>query len=168
MDNIVLVGMPGAGKSTVGVILAKTLGMGFVDTDLEIQRSHGKLLQDMIDEYGIEGLLRAEERTILGGSYKHAVIATGGSAIYSDKAMAFLKKQGIVIYLRADLETIQRRISNIATRGIAMGRDQTLGDIYNERTPLYEKYADIIIDCGGRDAEGVVESILEGLERSNP
>jgi shikimate kinase len=168
MDNIVLVGMPGAGKSTVGVILAKTLGMDFVDTDLEIQRSHGRLLQDIIDESGIAGFLRAEEQTILKGSYNHAVIATGGSVVYSSKAMAHLKKGAVVIYLKVDIGTLQRRINNIATRGIAMSRDQTLNDIYLERTPLYEQYADIIIDCSNKDVEGAVESILGRLNPSNP
>ena len=168
MNNIVLVGMPGAGKSTVGVLLAKSLGMDFVDTDLEIQRYHGMLLQDMIDEFGIEGFLKAEEETILRGSYNHAVIATGGSAVYSGKAMARLKERAVIIYLKADLEPIHRRISNIATRGIAMGRDRTLSDIYYERARLYELYADIIIDCDNKDAEGVVESILESLDNFNP
>ena len=168
MDNIVLVGMPEAGKSTVGVILAKTLGMDFVDTDLEIQRSHGRLLQDIIDESGIAGFLRAEEQTILKGSYNHAVIATGGSVVYSSKAMAHLKKGAVVIYLKVDIGTLQRRINNIATRGIAMSRDQTLNDIYLERTPLYEQYADIIIDCSNKDVEGAVESILGRLNPSNP
>jgi len=152
----------------VGVILAKTLGMDFVDTDLEIQRSHGRLLQDIIDESGIAGFLRAEEQTILKGSYNHAVIATGGSVVYSSKAMAHLKKGAVVIYLKVDIGTLQRRINNIATRGIAMSRDQTLNDIYLERTPLYEQYADIIIDCSNKDVEGAVESILGRLNPSNP
>ena len=168
MDNIVLVGMPGAGKSTVGVILAKTLGMNFVDTDLEIQRSHGRLLQDMIDEFGIAGFLKAEEQAILKGSYNHTVIATGGSVVYSSKAMAHLKKGAVVIYLKVDIGTLQKRIKNIATRGIAMSRNQTLNDIYLERTPLYEQYADIIIDCSDKDVEGAVESILGSLNPSNP
>ncbi len=152
----------------MGVILAKTLGMDFVDTDLEIQRSHGRLLQDIIDESGIAGFLRAEEQTILKGSYNHAVIATGGSVVYSSKAMAHLKKGAVVIYLKVDIGTLQRRINNIATRGIAMSRDQTLNDIYLERTPLYEQYADIIIDCSNKDVEGAVESILGRLNPSNP
>lgn len=168
MDNIVLVGMPGAGKSTVGVILAKTLGMNFVDTDLEIQRSHGRLLQDMIDEFGIAVFLKAEEQAILKGSYNHTVIATGGSVVYSSKAMAHLKKGAVVIYLKVDIGTLQKRINNIATRGIAMSRNQTLNDIYLERTPLYEQYADIIIDCSDKDVEGAVESILGSLNPSNP
>jgi len=167
MDNVVLVGMPGAGKSTVGVLLAKALGMDFADTDLEIQRRHGKLLQDMIDELGIAGFLKAEEETILGGKYFNAIIATGGSAVYSEKAMAHLKERGVVVYLEAGLDTIRKRIGNISTRGIAMGRDQALEDIYLERIPLYEKYADITVNCEGRDAEGVVGSIIEKLDRFN-
>lgn len=168
MNNIVLVGMPGAGKSTVGVLLAKSLGMDFVDTDLEIQRYHGMLLQDMIDEFGIAGFLKAEEQAILKGSYNHTVIATGGSVVYSSKAMAHLKKGAVVIYLKVDIGTLQKRINNIATRGIAMSRNQTLNDIYLERTPLYEQYADIIIDCSDKDVEGAVESILGSLNPSNP
>lgn len=166
MNNIALVGMPGAGKSTVGVILAKTLGMDFADTDLDIQRAQGRLLQDIIEQDGIEHFLRVEEQTVLEGSWHHAVIATGGSVVYSRKAMAHLKKQAVVIYLKAELETLQRRIGNMATRGIAMSRHQTLNDIYEERTPLYEQYADIIIDGSDKDAEGVVASILNCLNRS--
>lgn len=165
MDSIVLVGMPGAGKSTVGVLLAKNLGMDFVDTDLELQKNHGKLLQEMIDEYGTEGFLKAEEETVLGLSFSRAVVATGGSVVYSGRAMEHLKRHAVVIYLKADLETIQGRINNIATRGIAMNRGQTLVDIYRERTPLYEKYADIVIDCDGMDPQGVVEAIAERLKK---
>jgi len=168
MGNIVLVGMPGAGKSTVGVILAKTLGMDFVDTDLEIQRIHGRLLQDIIDNDGIESFLRAEEEAVLQVSRNRAVIATGGSVVYSSKAMAHLKKDAVIIYLKVELDTLRKRIRNMATRGIAMGRDQTLEDIYKQRTPLYEKYADIIVDCSNRDAEGVVALIRRSLNRFGP
>lgn len=165
MDNLVLIGMPGAGKSTVGVLLAKALGMDFVDTDLEIQRIHGRLLQQIIDEDGIESFLKAEEQAVLQGSYSHAVVATGGSVVLSSEAMDHLKKHACVIYLKVALEALQRRISNMATRGIAMSRSQTLKDVYDERVPLYEKYADIIIDCADKDAEGVVESILKALKQ---
>jgi len=122
----------------------------------------------MIDEFGIAGFLKAEEQAILKGSYNHTVIATGGSVVYSSKAMAHLKKGAVVIYLKVDIGTLQKRINNIATRGIAMSRNQTLNDIYLERTPLYEQYADIIIDCSDKDVEGAVESILGSLNPSNP
>lgn len=168
MENIVLIGMPGAGKSTVGVILAKTLGMDFVDTDLVIQRIHGRLLQDIIDQDGIESFLRAEEQAVLQISANRSVIATGGSVVYSSKAMAHLKKSAVVIYLKVALDALQRRISNMATRGIAMSRGQTLQDIYIQRIPLYEKYGDIVIDCTHMDAEGVVGAILDSLNRLGP
>lgn len=166
MDNIVLIGMPGAGKSTVGVILAKVLGMDFVDTDLEIQRTSGRLLQEIIDEDGIAGFLGVEEQTVLRGSYHRAVIATGGSVVYSKKIMAHLMEISIVVYLKVGLSILQKRINNMATRGIAMHKSQTLNDIFAERTPLYEQYADITIECDGMDAEGVVASILAGLKGS--
>jgi len=167
MGNIVLIGMPGAGKSTVGVILAKTLGMDFVDTDLEIQRIHGRLLQDIIDQDGIESFLRAEEQAVLQISANRSVIATGGSVVYSSKAMAHLKQGAVVIYLKVALDALQRRIINMATRGIAMGKGQTLQDIYVQRTPLYEKYADIVVDCTHKDVEGVVGAIIDCLKRLN-
>lgn len=165
-DNIVLVGMPGAGKSTVGVLLARALGMAFVDTDLELQKARGKLLQEIIDNDGIEGFLKAEEETVLSINCSHAVVATGGSVVYSSRAMMHLKKNGLVVYLKADLEAIRNRINNMATRGIAMAGDRTLADIYYERIPLYEKYADIIIDCSGKDPEGVVGNIIECLRQN--
>lgn len=156
MNNIILIGMPGAGKSTIGVVLAKTLGMAFVDTDLEIQKREGRLLQSILEEDGISRFLEIEENVIMSRTYAHHVVSTGGSVVKSPMAMRYLKESGCVIYLRLDYRSIRRRIRNITTRGIVMSRDQTLRDIYCEREPLYERYADYTCDCRGRSVEQIV------------
>ena len=163
MNNIVLVGDARGGQVQWGVLLASP-GHGFCGYRPGDSAVPWNAAADMIDN---SGFLKSRRKQS-SGSYNHAVIATGGSAVYSGKAMARLKERAVIIYLKADLETIHRRISNIATRGIAMGRDRTLSDIYYERARLYELYADIIIDCDNKDAEGVVESILESLDNFNP
>ena len=150
MKNLVLIGMPGSGKSTVGVLCAKALGMPFMDTDLVIQAQHGQLLQDMVDELGTEGFLTEEERTILDIRYKNTVIATGGSVALEEHAMAHLKRSGYVFYLSLPYEEIERRLSNMATRGIAMGPGQTLRSLYDYRVPYYLRHADVLIDAQGR------------------
>lgn len=162
-ENIVLIGMPGCGKSTVGVLLAKALGRGFVDTDLLLQARAGHLLQQIVDQDGIEAFLRQEEQTLLTVAPSGQVVATGGSAVYSEKAMAHLKKGGKVVYLRLPLDEIQRRVQNIATRGIAMGPGQTLADLYRIRTPLYMKYADLTVDCAGQTLEQTVQALCAAL-----
>lgn len=159
MGNIVLTGMPGAGKSTIGVILAKTLCMEFLDTDIIIQQKQGKTLQSIIDCDGIGEFLSIEEDTILNLEVSRCVIATGGSIIYSDKAIKHLKSFGTVIYLKLPYKEIKRRIKNMTCRGIAMEKGQNLADLYEERIPLYEKNSDITIDCEGKDIEEVVDSI---------
>lgn len=159
MNNIVLIGMPGAGKSTVGVILAKTLGMNFIDTDLLIQERHNTLLQDMINNEGINSFLRKEEDSILSIECNNSVIATGGSVVYSPVSMEHLKKLGHIIYLKLTYEEIERRINNIKTRGIVIEKGQQLSDVFFQRSPLYEKYCDIIVNCSGIDMEGIVERI---------
>lgn len=159
--NIVLIGMPGAGKSTIGVLLAKTLGMSFIDTDLVIQEREGKLLQDIISLHGIRKFLDIEENAILSLNCKASVVATGGSVVYSEKAMRHLKQNATVVYLKVEYEEIERRITNILTRGIAMDKGQNLVDIYNERLPLYERYADIIIDCSEKGIEDIIQEITE-------
>jgi shikimate kinase len=146
-DNIILIGMPGSGKSTVGVQLAKHLGLEFIDTDLLIQTNQGRLLQDIVDTDGHEVLREIEAEELRQLKIHKALVATGGSAVYSDSGMQNLKSQGIVIYLDVSFAEIKKRITNSEnSRGIAKAKGQTLEDIYNERVPLYKKHADITID----------------------
>ena len=147
MDNLVLIGLPGSGKSTVGVLLAKALGLSFVDVDLVIQRREGALLQEILDTQGAEAFLDAEEEAVLSLQCQNAVIAPGGSAVCREKGALYLKELGRVIYLRVPLEELDRRIQDLATRGIAMAPGQGLADLMAYRGPLYEKYADLIVDC---------------------
>lgn len=159
LKNIVLIGMPGAGKSTVGVVLAKTLGMNFIDTDLLIQQREQKLLQEILSEKGPDGFMLTEEISILSVHCGETVIATGGSVVYSQGAIEHLKNIGTVVYLQIGYEEIDKRINNIKTRGVLLQAGQTLKDIYVQRLPLYEKYADVVIDCSGLDVEKIVEKI---------
>jgi len=161
MKNIILIGMPGAGKSTVGVILAKTLGMKFIDTDIAIQENAGKLLQDIIDAKGPAAFLKTEEATILSLNFHNAVIATGGSVVFSERAMKHLKSKGIVIYLKISFDEMKSRLNNITTRGIVLIAGQSLRDMYDQRIPLYETYADITIDCSKGDFETVVRNVID-------
>ena len=159
-SNIVLIGMPGSGKSTCGVLAAKALLKNFFDTDLLLQNLEGKRLQSIINENGIEYFNKAEERAILSLDIKGTVIATGGSVVYSEKAMAHLRSLGKIIYLRLSYDEMEGRIKNITTRGIVLKKGETLLDMYNERTVLYEKYADEILNCDGMTVEETVESIV--------
>jgi shikimate kinase len=155
--------MPGAGKSTAGVILAKARGMHYIDTDIVLQERSGRLLQDLIDEEGAEAFLEAEEAAILSLRCTNTVIATGGSVVLNRKAMEHLKRQGTVVYLQISFEEMVSRLSNITTRGIVLLAGQNLPGMYNQRAPLYERYADITIDCTNAPFEEVVELILERL-----
>lgn len=159
-SNIVLIGMPGSGKSTCGVLAAKALLKNFFDTDLLIQNLEEKRLQEIIDEKGIEYFIAVEEAAILSLNIKGTVIATGGSVVYSDKAMQHLKSLGRVIYLHLDYKEMERRINNITTRGVVLKQGSTLFDMYNERLPLYKKYADFVVECGGSTVEETVEKIV--------
>jgi len=159
--NIVLIGMPGAGKSTVGVLLAKSLKMPYMDTDLLIQQRENLHLQDIIDHYGLQKFLSIEEDTILNLNVENHVIATGGSIVYSSASVEYLKTNGILVYLKLKYYKIERRIRNIKSRGIAMSKGQSLSDLFNERVPLYEKYADITIDCAHKHIESIVSEIAE-------
>ncbi len=167
MNNIVLIGMPACGKSTFGVVLAKTLGMSFVDTDLLIQEEEETLLQTIINERGMEEFLQIEERVLSHVSAEHTVIATGGSAVYSDKAMNHLGSIGRIVYIRLPLEEIEARLDNIQTRGIAMSNGETIADLYHRRTPLYEKYADVVLETGGLTLEESVTAYIDSFTDSN-
>ena len=145
-DNIVLIGMPGVGKSTIGVVLAKVLGYQFIDADLVIQEQTGRLLKDIIAEDGIEEFIKTENRINASICPKNAVIATGGSVVYGKEAMEHLSQIGTVIYLQLELPALSRRLGSLKKRGVVLKEGQTLKDLYEERIPLYEKYADIIIN----------------------
>lgn len=153
--------MPGAGKSTVGVILAKLTSRDFVDTDVLIQTSHKRTLQDIVDTDGYRVLRKIEEDVLLGLSVKNCVIATGGSAVYSNSAMTHLKSDGLVIFLDVDLPTLESRIHDFRTRGLAKRAGQDFADMFNERFILYKKYADITIKDSGLTQEEVCEIIME-------
>ena len=147
--NVVLIGMPGCGKSTVGVVLAKVLGMYFCDTDIVIQQHTGRKLQDIINEDGNDAFLACESAALCSIDIDNAVISTGGSAVYSDAAMTHLKKNGLVVYLKVSEPEIERRLADFAARGVAIKDGMTVADLYNERIPLYEKYADITVSSEG-------------------
>lgn len=164
MGNIILIGMPAVGKSTIGVLLAKTLILSFTDTDLLIQEKYKKSLCDIINDNGTKAFINIEEDVILKADFKNSVIATGGSAVYGENAMKKLKQSGKVIYLDLSLEEIKKRIGDIKSRGVVLTKGTTLEDIFNDRKALYEKYADIKIDCENLTAEECVEKIISCLE----
>lgn len=147
MDNIVLIGMPGCGKSSVGVWLARLMGMAFVDTDDVLQAQQGQRLQPMIEERGIDAFLAMEEACVAGLSCAHSVIATGGSVVYGQKAMRHLHACGTVVYIKLPFDVIEQRLSNLATRGVTLRPGQSLRDLYDERIPLYEREADIVFEA---------------------
>lgn len=161
MKNLVLIGMPGAGKSTIGVLLSKAINMPFIDTDLIIQQNQNKLLQEIIEEQGIDIFLSIEEKAILQLKSKGNIIATGGSVVLSEKGIKHLKDNGIVIYLKLPYREVEHRIHNITTRGIVMKKGKTLLQIYDERVPLYEKYADKTLICMGKNMEQIVEELRD-------
>ena len=155
--------MPGSGKSTVGVLLAKTLGYGFLDTDLVLQRREGALLQELLDRRGLAAFLDAEEAAIRSVDCVRTVIAPGGSAVCRAGGIEHLRSLGRVVYLRLSLEELERRVNNIGTRGIAMSPGQTLADVYADRAPLYDQYADCTVDAGGQTLEETVSAVLRAL-----
>jgi shikimate kinase len=159
-SNIVLIGMPGSGKSTVGVILAKMTSRDFVDTDILIQTSQGRSLQDIVDSEGHIFLRQIEEKTLLNLNCINHVIATGGSAIYSSSAISHLKKDGVIVFLDVDLFTLESRIQNFAVRGLAKRPGQNLADLFEERIPLYNRHADVTIICGKSTHEEVCSRII--------
>ena len=161
--NIVLIGMPGVGKSTVGVVLAKNLGYSFVDSDLLIQEQEGKLLHEIIGERGLDGFNEVENRVNAKISANRSVIATGGSVVYGQEAMEHLKQIGTVVYLELSCEELSERLGDLNERGVSIREGQTLADLMEERTPLYEKYADVTINCENRQIREIVKMIREAL-----
>lgn len=166
-NNIVLIGMPGVGKSTVGVILAKVLGYQFLDADLLIQEQEGKLLKDIIAEVGTEGFIQVENRVNASIDCTNTIIATGGSVIYGPEAMEHLKEIGTVVYLEVPFSILEKRLSDIKGRGVVLKDGQTLYDLYMERTPLYEKYADIRVSEEGLNVEETVSLLVSKLQNLN-
>ena len=162
-DNLILVGMPASGKSTIGVILAKVIGYDFIDSDLLIQKKEGMRLADIIKKKGIDGFLEVENEVNASIEASQCVIATGGSAVYGEEAMKHLREIGAVIYLQVDYSVIQKRLHNIRQRGVVLRQGQTLQDLYDERTVLYEKYADLIVREGSGEIEAVVARIIRTL-----
>lgn len=158
-DNVILIGMPGAGKSTVGVVLAKRLGYAFVDSDLVIQSREGRLLHEIISEQGVESFWAVEENVNISIDAHRTVIATGGSAVYGSKAMEHFKQIGVVVYLKLSCNAIAERLGDLNERGVTLKEGQELNDLYAERVPLYEKYADYIVNCEEISIREIVEQI---------
>ena len=165
MDNIILVGMPGSGKSTVGVVLAKALGMGFLDVDLLIQEREGALLQELIDRRGVERFLELERDAICSLRCRGTVVAPGGSCVCREASIAHMRELGTAVYLRLSLEEITGRIRDLSTRGIALAPGQTLADVYQYRVPLYEKCAHITVPAGSQSLAGTVEAVKNALAK---
>lgn len=163
-DNIVLIGMPGAGKSTVGVVLAKKLGYRFIDSDLVIQDKYGKLLHELIEENGVEGFWQIENDVNASLDTHKSIIATGGSAVYGARAMEHLREIGTVVYLQLPYEEVAERLGDLNARGVTLQPGQTLGDLYRERSPLYEKYAHVVITCSGKMLREIVAEIAQTVQ----
>ena len=161
--NIVLIGMPGVGKSTVGVLLAKALGRYFVDTDVYMQAIQGRSLQEMIDRNGLTWFLEAEEDYVLCLVETNAVIATGGSVVYSETAMHYLATRGVVVHLDLPVAQIEERLRNLRTRGVVMEQGQTIRSLYAQRQPLYERYAQVSIACVDKNHDQIVTEVVEML-----
>lgn len=164
MNNIILIGMPGAGKSTVGVVLAKRLGYRFLDSDLLIQEKEGKLLYQLIEELGEADFLEIENKINASIEAAKTVIATGGSAVYGEEAMKHFGQIGVVVYLKLGYEELETRLGDLHRRGVVLPAGYTLADLYAERTPLYEKYANLTVECDGKDIRRVVEEIAYSFE----
>lgn len=165
MNNIILIGMPAAGKSTIGVILAKELGYQFIDSDLLIQNSQKRLLYTIIQQDGIDRFIEIEQKINSNINADKAVISTGGSVIYGTKAMEHLKSIGKIIYIKLNYNTLKSRLENIKRRGVILKKGQSLYDLYLERCPLYEKYADIIISAENCNLEQTLDKIIKSLTK---
>lgn len=167
-ENIILIGMPGAGKSTVGVILAKRIGYDFIDTDLVIQARERCRLQQTIDRYGLEYFRHAEEQALLALNVERCIIATGGSVVYCPKGLKTLGKSGYQVYLEVSLNQLEKRIADMGQRGLVINKDQTFADLYLERTPLYEDACDLKVNCDNLNAEQVAATVELALEKRWP
>ena len=167
MKNIIFVGMPAVGKSTVGVVAAKRLGYQFIDTDLLIQKQEGRLLKDIIADVGIDGFLKIEDQVNSGVNVENSVISPGGSIIYCKNAMEHYKKIGIVVYLQASFETINSRLENAKNRGVVLKEGQTLKGLYDERVALFEKYADVTVCQDNIELEDSVDAVIEALGKKD-
>lgn len=163
-NNIVMIGMPASGKSTIGVLLAKRLGYSFVDVDLVIQEQQGKLLKEIIAERGQSGFLEVEEETNAGLEVKKSIIAPGGSVIYGQRAMEHLSEIGTVVYLKIGYEDLEARLGNLKDRGVVLKDGMTLRDLYEERIPYYEKYADVTVDETGKGFGEIVDELRAYFE----
>lgn len=164
VDNVVLIGMPGVGKSTLGVVLAKIINKQFVDADLVIQNKYGKTLQTLINERGVEGFIALENETLGEIEVANAIVATGGSAVYSDKAMDHLREIGTVMYLEIPYESLVERLGDLDERGVVMrGDGMTLRDLFDERKPLYEKHADLTVDVDGLSITDAARKVAAAL-----
>ena len=164
-SNITLIGMPGVGKSTIGVIAAKVLGYRFLDTDLLIQETYGMLLSEIIAQRGVDGFLEAENKVLSGITANKCIIATGGSAVYGTEAMQNLKSQGTIIWLKLDYEHLSSRLGDLKGRGVVLREGQDLRALYDERTALYERYADITINEQGLGIEETVEQLVKRVDK---
>lgn len=165
-SNLVLIGMPGVGKSTIGVVLAKHLGLSFIDTDLLIQSKTGCRLQQTIDTQGLDQFLEIEEKVILGLHAKQSIIATGGSVIYSPFAMDALRRNGHLIYLKISLPQLQQRLDDMGQRGVVIEQNQSFADLYESRTRLYEQYAELTVDCDHQTPSQVVERVQVAIAKT--
>jgi shikimate kinase len=161
--NIILIGMPGVGKSTVGVLLAKLTSREFIDTDVMIQAREGRRLQEILDREGKEAFCRIEEKHLLSLDCRHHVVATGGSVVYSDPAMQYLKRSGVVVYMTLPLPLLEQRLTNLDIRGVVREAHQTIPALFEEREPLYRKYADVTVDCTGLNHEQAAIAIVASL-----
>ena len=164
-DNLIFIGMPAVGKSTVGIVVAKRLGMRFVDADLLIQEQEKKLLREIIAEVGEEGFLKIENQVNAEVEEENSVISPGGSVVYCEEAMRHYKEIGTIVYLKASYQTIKRRIRNPKKRGVVLREGQSLRDLYNERVPYFEKYADITVCEDGCRIEETIENVINAVER---
>lgn len=166
MKNIVLIGMPGVGKSTIGVVLAKILGYQFMDSDLLIQKQEGKVLHELISLHGIDGFIAIENQVNRDIQVQDHVIATGGSVVYGSEAMEALGKDGLIVYIQLSYENLKKRLGNLSRRGVVIKKGRTLLDLYKERCPLYEKYADVTVNIDGLTIEKSIEKIRKAVIRS--
>ncbi len=164
MKNIIFIGMPGAGKSTIGVVMAKIFGYDFIDSDLLIQKQEGDVLEHLIARYGIDGFLKIENQVNRDIEAKRSVISTGGSVCYCDEALRHMASHGVIVYIKTDYESLHQRLGDLHERGVVIRNGSTLYDLYCERTPLYERYADLAVDVSGCRLEEAIRKIKTALK----